>query len=52
MKKKHKKKTASSQKQSISDKKAVCDKKIEEMGIEEFNCLLLGYLKSPPRSKF
>ena len=38
-------------KQTASCKKSVCDKKIEEMEIEEFNCLLLGYSKSPPRSK-
>jgi len=38
-------------KQTASNKKAVCDDKIAEMKIEEFNRLLLGYSKSPPRSK-
>lgn len=38
-------------KQAASGKKAACDDKIVEMGIEEFNRLLLGYSKSLPRSK-
>ena len=38
-------------KQTASCKKAVCDEKIAEMTIEEFNRLLLGHSKSQPRSK-
>ena len=38
-------------KQTDSCKQAVCDDKIAEMKMEEFNRLLLGYSKSPPRLK-
>ncbi len=38
-------------KQTASCKKAACEDKIEEMKIEEFHRLLLGYSKAPPRAK-